>query len=262
MSKSFWLLSAGFAALATPAYAQDDQPDRPTSRHRAGRPSRRRRRKTTRTSSSPPRAAARSSRTCRSPSRRSAASSSQNSRRDRHPPAQPARPVAARLLDRHRGERLGPYPRHRHGRRQSRPRKLGRRVRRRRLPLAQRHRPQRARRDRADRGAARPAGHPVRPQRLGRPDPRHHPPARITSSAAIVEADLRQLRHDPRRRRGHRPARRDASPPGSTRSMRAATASTTSSIRPAAPRTGSTTATASSSAPSCCTSPTTPSRSG
>ena len=60
----------------------------------------------------------------------------QNSRRDRHPPAEPARPVAARLLDRHRSQRLGPYPRHRHGRRQSRPRKLGRRVHRRRLPLA------------------------------------------------------------------------------------------------------------------------------
>ena len=100
-------------------------------------------------------------------------------RRQRHPPAEPARAVAARLLDRHRGERLGPYPRHRHGRRQSRPRKLGRGVHRRRLPLAQRHRPQRARRGRADRGAARPAGHLVRPQRLGRPHPHHHPPAGI-----------------------------------------------------------------------------------
>ena len=182
MSKSFWLLSAGFAALATPAYAQDDAAATAAGTEQAAVE---RRPKTSRTSSSPPRAAARSSRTFRSPCRRSAASSMQNSRRQRHPPAQPARPLAARLLDRHRGERLGPYPRHRHGRRQSRPRKLGRGVHRRRLPLAQRHRPQRARRGRADRGAARPAGHPVRPQRLGRPDPRHHPPARITSSAAM-----------------------------------------------------------------------------
>ena len=55
-------------------------------------------------------------------------------RRIRHPPVEPARPVAARLLDRQRRQRLGPHPRHRHGRRQSRPRKLGRGVHRRRLP--------------------------------------------------------------------------------------------------------------------------------
>ena len=28
MSKTFWLLSAGLTALATPAYAQDDDADR------------------------------------------------------------------------------------------------------------------------------------------------------------------------------------------------------------------------------------------
>ncbi len=35
MSKSFWLLSAGFAALATPAYAQDEQPTTATGTEQA-----------------------------------------------------------------------------------------------------------------------------------------------------------------------------------------------------------------------------------
>ena len=184
MSKRYWLLSAGIAALATPASPM---------------------RRTTRPTTTAGAAAA----AAQAADRRAGeiVVTAQGRRqvlqdvplavtavggkahaefgRHRHPPAEPARAFAARLLDRHRGERLGPYPRHRHGRRQSGPRKLGRRVHRRRLSLAQRHRPQRARRDRADRSAARPAGHLVRPQRLGRPHPRHHRAARNSSSAAM-----------------------------------------------------------------------------
>ena len=180
----------------------------------------------------------------------------QNSGRHRHPPAQPARPVAARLLDRHRGQRLGPYPRHRHGRRQSRPRKLGRGLRRRRLPLAQRHRPQRARRGRADRGAARPAGHLVRPQRLGRPDPRHHPPARIRFRR-LGRALLRQLQLHSRPARHHRPDLRAARLPGRRHLHAPRRLLRRRQRRRAAPNRTSTTATASSPAANCCSSPTT-----
>ena len=211
MSKSFWLLSAGLTALATPAYAQNDQT-------------------TTGTASGTENAAVQHDSSepdivITAQGRRQilqdvplavtavGGDAAPEQRRQRHPPAEPARAVAARLLDRHRGERLGPYPRHRHGRRQSRPRKLGRGVHRRRLPLAQRHRPQRARRGRADRGAARPAGHLVRPQRLGRPHPHHHPPAGIRRFRRLCRADLRQLQPDPRRRRDQRAARRDARRP-------------------------------------------------
>ena len=173
----------------------------------------------------------------------------QNSRRHRHPPAQPARAVTAGLLDRLRSQRLGPYPRHRHGRRQSRPRKLGRGVHRRRLSLAFGHRPQRARRDRPGRSAARAAGHPVRPQRLGRPDQHHHQEAAV-HFRRLWRSDDRQLRSTPLRRRHHRAAVATRSRRGWTRSMSSATASTT--IRPTTRR--STTATAFSSAASCCSS--------
>ena len=94
------------------------------------------------------------------------------------------------------------HPRRRHGRRQSRPRKLGRRVHRRRLPLAHRHRPDRARAARPDRGAARAAGHPVRPQHLGRPDFDHHRQAALHAgsrrpgrTSAITTTPLRRRRH-------------------------------------------------------------------
>ena len=247
--KKYWLLSAGIAALATPTYAhaQDDthrhhrdgrrRPARRRGHRRGERPRDRRHRPGP--PPGPPGRAARSDR------RRRRGDAEQ--RRHRHPPAQPARPVAARLLDRHRGQRFGPYPRHRHGRRQSGPRKLGRGVHRRRLPLAQRHRPQRARRGRARRSAARPAGHAVRPQRLGRPDPRHHPAARISTSSAATPSCPTAITT-----RCAAPARinmpiGESSPAASTRSMPAATAITPSSTRPAAPRAGSTTATASSS---------------
>ena len=81
-----------------------------------------------------------------------------------------------------------PHPRHRHGRRQSGPRKLGRGVHRRRLSLALRHRPQRTWRDRPGRGAARSAGHLVRPQRLGRPDQHHHQASRASTPEVYGEA--------------------------------------------------------------------------
>ena len=51
------------------------------------------------------------------------------------------------------GRRRGPHPRHRHGRRQPRPRKFGRGVHRWRLSLAHRRRPDRARRARPHRSA-------------------------------------------------------------------------------------------------------------
>ena len=257
MSKKTWLLSASFVALVTPtiAFAQDEPaPTTPSGAEDAavqnadeGDDN-----NIVVTATGPPpdppgRAAGRHRRRRRGDAEFG---------RDRHPPAQPARPLAARLLDRHRGQRLGPYPRHRHGRRQSRPRKLGRGLRRRRLPLAQRHRPQRARRGRAHRGAARPAGHLVRPQRLGRPHPRHHPPARIRFRR-LGRALLRQLQLYARPGRHHRADLASSSPSGSTRSTRAATAFTTSSTPRAAPNRTSTTATASSSAANCCSSPTT-----
>ena len=178
MRKSVWLLSAGLVALSrrhTPRTTADPQPTEPSPTEQAAN-HRTRRRRPPKTSGRdhrhrpgpPPGPAGRSDRGDRRRRRGDA-----EQRRDRHPPAQPARAVAARLLDRHRSQRLGPYPRHRHGRRQSRPRKLGRGVHRRRLSLALGHRPQRARRDRAGRGPSRAAGHLVRPQRLGRPHPHH-----------------------------------------------------------------------------------------
>ena len=106
--------------------------------------------------------------------------------------AEPARAVAARFLDQHRSQWFGPYPRHRHGRRQPRPRKLGRGVHRRRLSLALGHRPQRAWRDRPGRGAARAARHPVRPQRLGRPDP-HLLQEAVVQFRRLWRSDDRQL---------------------------------------------------------------------
>ena len=118
MRKSFWLLSAGLFALSTPAFAQETDTDgtdasRPT-RHRRGRrgrqpqrPAAPSRRSTAAISSSPRRAAAKRSRTCRSRSPRSPPKRCRIQRRDRHPPAEPARAVAARLLDRHRSQRLG-----------------------------------------------------------------------------------------------------------------------------------------------------------
>ena len=129
--------------------------------------------------------------------------------RQRHPPAQPGRAFAARLLDRQRGQRLRAHPRNRDGRRQSRPRKLGRGVHRRRLSLAFRHRPQRARRNRARGGAARAAGHLVWPQRLGRPDP-HHQQAAFVHLRRHRRGDLWQLRSCPVVGRADWPDHRDA----------------------------------------------------
>ena len=239
-----------------------DQPDRPDAHRGSGRGRRRRRRRrptrrrrTRATSSSPPRAAARSSRTCRSPSPRSAAS---RCRIAAPPTSAQLNQLAPSLLVSSTGTEANGSARIRgigtvgdnpglessvavfvDGVYRSRTR----------------HRPQRARRDRADRGAARSAGHPVRPQRLGRPHPRHQQEAeheRVRRlSAELTYGNYDYIRG---RRRRHRPDRRARSASGSTASMRAATASTTSSTRPAAPRARSTTATASSSAASCCSS--------
>ena len=147
MRKSVWLLSAALIALLRdpllvrrhrPAPTRISPADRVLADRagggRAGRPGRGRqqaRRHRHHRPGPPPAPSGRADRRDRRRRRRDA-----ELRRDRHPPAQPARPVAARLLDRHRSERLGPYPRHRHGRRQSGPRKLGRGVHRRRLSLA------------------------------------------------------------------------------------------------------------------------------
>ena len=110
-------------------------------------------------------------------------------RRDRHPAAEPGVAVAARLLDLvGSGRSRRANPRHRHGRRQSRPRRLGRRVHRRRLSLARRHRPDRARPARPDRSAARPAGHAVRPQHLGRPDLDHHRQAALHAGSRAARS--------------------------------------------------------------------------
>ena len=185
MRKSVWLLSAGLFALSCPAYAQDNQttpqPTEPSPTEAARRNPEAQaaaeaelRRDHHHRPGPPSGPAGRSDRGHRRRRRGNA-----EFRRDRHPPIEPARAVAPRVLDRHRSERLGAYPRHRHGRRQPRPRKLGRGVHRRRLSLAFGHRPQRARRARPDRGASRTAGHLVRPQRLGRPDQHHQHEARV-----------------------------------------------------------------------------------
>ena len=174
MRKSFWLISAGMAALATPAAAQDQAPPvveaTPTQeaasvddvvQDEVGAQD------TddalivtaTRRNEGPPR---------RVGGHRPGAG---EFGRRRHPSAPAAVAVVARLLDPVGSRReQRPHPRHRHGGRQSGPRKLGRGVHRRRLPLAQRHGAHRAGPGRADRGAARTTGHAVRPQRLGR----HH----------------------------------------------------------------------------------------
>ena len=263
MRKSVWLLSAGLFALSTSGFCagQTRRPAQPTEpsadragRGRArgaGRGRRRPGRDHRHRPGPPPGPAGRSDRRHRGRRRGDA-----EFRRDRHPPAQPARAVAARLLDRHRSQRLGPYPRHRHGRRQSRPRKLGRGVHRRRLSLALRHRPQRAWRDRPGRGAARTAGHLVRPQRLGRPHQHHHASSRRYDfegygEATIGNYDLRRVAGGvtgaDRRRLA---ARLD----GSTSSATASTTIVSERHR------RSTTATASSPAASCCSSRTTTSR--
>ena len=125
-------------------------------------------------------------RSCRIPARPTSASSTSSPRRCSSP-----RPASE-------AERLGPYPRHRHGRRQPglessvavfidgvyRSRS--------------RHRPQRARRARPDRSAARSAGHPVRPQRLGRPHLHHHQASRRFDFGGLWRSDDRQLRPSPR----------------------------------------------------------------
>ena len=199
MSKNFWLLSAGLAALATPRLCAGRAAD-----HAAAAPSR-----------PPPADAAEDDQNIvvTAQGRRQilqdvplavtavGGESLQNSRRERHPPAQPARPVAARLLDRHRGERLGPYPRHRHGRRQSRPRKLGRGVHRRRLPLALAAS--------ASTSSARSSGSRCCAARRAPCSAATPRPASSTSSPSrpnfefggYGRADLRQLRLYPRRRR-------------------------------------------------------------
>ena len=127
--------------------------------------------------------------------------------RERHPRAEPARPVAARVLHRQRGERVGAHPRHRHGRRQPRPGKLGRGVRRRRVPLTVRQRAGRPGSDRAGRGPARAAGDAVRPQRVGGPAQHRHRPAEPQSGGGLWLGHLRQLRLLPLRG-GRQPAAR------------------------------------------------------
>ena len=226
--KSVWLLSAGLAALATPAFAQDAQPSTETGKPTTAPP----------TQGSTSQAAAVQNKAQEQQSvdtgdivitatRRNEALSdvpmavsavtardSAQHRRDRHPPAEPACPVAARLLDR-LGSRRGsrPHPRHRHGRRQSRPRKLGRRLHRRRLSLAHRRRPQRTRPARPDRGAARPAGHAVRPQHVGRPHLDHHRQAALQPEVS-GQVDVGNYNSAPARGEHHRAAHRhDRGPP-------------------------------------------------
>ena len=90
--------------------------------------------------------------------------------------------------------------------------------------------------------AARTAGHPVRPQRLGRPHSRHHRPSGIRVRRR-GRGLLRQLRLYARRSRPDRPDRRACSPSGSTPSTPGARAFTTSSTPRPAPNPTSTTAT-------------------
>ena len=107
MRKSVWLLSAGLVALSTPALRPGNRhPPNPTPADAAtpsgriadrggrGRRQRRHRRHRPGPPAGPP---GRSDRRHRGRRRRDAEFG-----RDRHPPAQPARAVAARLLDRHR----------------------------------------------------------------------------------------------------------------------------------------------------------------
>ena len=228
MRKSVWLLSAGFVALSAPAFAQETDSDQTSTADRRRRP-RPRPSMTPRPTRRTPQQDRRHHRH-RDPPQRSAVSdvplavtavtgeTMQNRGATDIRQLNQVSPVAARLLDLVGSRRRRrPHPRHRHGRRQSRPRKLGRGVHRRRLSLAHRRRPDRARPGRPDRGAARTAGHLVRPQRVGRPDPRSSPPSR---------SSRRNLR------RGRRSAittcaASSSAPPGRspTRSRRASTAS-------------------------------------
>ena len=158
--KSAWLISAGLVSLTTPAFAQtavsntdtDKQAAQPTpgategaaaqdqARRAAGAGQHRRNRHHR---DAPQPGAVR-----RSDGRqRGHGATASIYRRDRHPAAQPGLALAARLLDHvGGGSRSRPNPRHRHGRRQPRPRRLGRRVHRRRLSLARGHGPHRPRR--------------------------------------------------------------------------------------------------------------------
>ena len=237
MRKSIWLLSAGLVALSAPAFAQetDTEAARPPADRGAPpkpRPSTTRRRARARIDTanhrhrdSPQRGAVA---TCRWRSARSPANAAEY-RRDRHPRLQPGfarRSSSPRPPPKPARSRA--HPRHRHGRRQPRPRKLGRGVHRRRLPLAHRRRPYRAWPDRPGRGAARPAGHLVRPQRLGRPDPRHHRQARV-HPRNLRRGDDRQLR--PTAARAAAPLARSPTPSrlASTASGCSATASSRTS---------------------------------
>ena len=210
--KSAWLLSAGLFALATPAFAQTAQSTTDTDKQaarpdRRARPKARRRRirrasssrSTPATSSSPRRAATRRCPTFRW---RSAPSRREQLRNTGATDIRQLNQVAPSLLvsstSSEGGAARRAHSRHRHGRRQSRPRRLGRRLHRRRLSLARGRRPHRAWSARSDRGAARAAGHAVRPQHLGGPDLDHHRQAALHAGGRGPDR-RRQLRHAPRR---------------------------------------------------------------
>ena len=192
MRKSMWLLSAGLFALSMPAYAQETDTDaggaQPTARRNRGSGGGRQSgcraeagsrdtseivvtatRRNEALSDVPLAVSAVTAETLENSGASDIRAADTGSARRCWFPRPRRKPARASRR----------YPRHRHGRRQPGPRKLGRGVHRRRLPLAYRRRPDRTRRDRPDRGASRTAGHAVRPQRVGRPHLDHHRQAEV-----------------------------------------------------------------------------------
>ena len=218
--KSAWLLSAGMFAVATPAFAQtavsttdtDKQAAQPTPGATEGaatqaQPSEQ---QPVTTGDIVITATRRNQALSDVPMAVSAVTGAAASIywRDRHPAAEPGFALAPRLLDDlGSGRRRRPHPRHRHGRRQSRPRRLGRRVHRRRLSRPRGNGLDGPRAARPNRGAARPAGHFVRTQHVGGPDFDHHRQAALHSGSERPDR-CRQLRLSPRRGERHRTAQR------------------------------------------------------
>ena len=187
MRKSPWLLSAAIITLSVPAYAQDttDQPSTPAEApvEAANVDTATQQAEGTDDDAIIVTATRRNQALSDVPMAVSAvtAQTAREHRRQRHPPDAAGQPLAAGLLDPVRRRRLDrPNPRRRHGRRQPRPRKLGRHLYRRRLPQPRRLRPDRAWAGRPGRSSARAAGHLVRPQHVGRPDLTSSPPSRAS----------------------------------------------------------------------------------
>ena len=144
-------------------------------------------------------------------------------RQRRGSPGRGPRPLDHRLRRRQRDQpRLHPRRRRAAGADRREPGDRG--LSRRRLPRQAGRRLLRARGCRADRGAARAAGHAIRPQRDGRRDQHHYAPAEQHRARRRAARQLRQFQCDPAGRLHLRPDRRRLLRPAVSARSTAATA--------------------------------------